>query len=168
MARHAWLAGVRFADLFPAAPVAAQAQPIVSKKAVATPLHGPHGSIAFGADGKPAIKRNCPPPSWMFPEDEQPVSGADVSNEPSNDAIWQMWRDAEAHVLSFARSLLRRFAAQPQPSGNPGELPTDDAQRWQKARTLPRSWWIAAFNRIAAEGVTLDELVDAEMRRKLP
>lgn len=27
MARHAWLAGTRFADLFPAAPVAAQAQP---------------------------------------------------------------------------------------------------------------------------------------------
>lgn len=47
-------------------------------------------------------------------------------------------------------------------------LDTPDAQRWRKARTLPRSWWRAAFNRIAAEGVTLDELIDAEMRRRLP
>ena len=43
-----------------------------------------------------------------------------------------------------------------------------DAARWRKARTLPRSWWRDAFNRIAAEGVTLDDLIDAETRRKLP
>lgn len=38
----------------------------------ATPLHGPHGSIAFDADGQPAgkVKKNCPPPSWMFQNDE--------------------------------------------------------------------------------------------------
>ena len=41
-------------------------------------------------------------------------------------------------------------------------------RRWRKARTLPRSWYRDAFNRIAAEGATLDELIDAEMRRKLP
>jgi hypothetical protein len=31
MARHAWLAAIRFADLFPPAPVAAQAQPVVNQ-----------------------------------------------------------------------------------------------------------------------------------------
>ncbi|NGR09343.1 DUF2283 domain-containing protein [bacterium SGD-2] len=49
----------------------------------------------------------------------------------------------------------------------PVKVPSD-AQRWQKASALPRSWWRDAFNRIAAEGVTLDDLIDVETRRKLP
>ncbi|MCD7096900.1 hypothetical protein [Stenotrophomonas sp. MMGLT7] len=39
------------------------------QRAVPTALYGPHGSVAFTADGRTAVKKNCPPPSWMFPED---------------------------------------------------------------------------------------------------
>lgn len=50
----------------------------------------------------------------------------------------------------------------------PPEAPESrDDQRWQKARTLPRSWWRDAFNR-ASTPEELDALIDAEMRRKLP
>ncbi len=36
-----------------------------------TVLHGPHGSMLFTSDGH-AVKKNCAPPSWMFPEDSVP------------------------------------------------------------------------------------------------
>lgn len=39
------------------------------QRAAPTALYGPHGSVAFTADGRTAVKKNCPPPSWMFPED---------------------------------------------------------------------------------------------------
>ena len=66
----------------------------------ATPLHGPHGSIAFDADGQPAgkVKKNCPPPSWMFQNDE-----GNVDAQPEQQGAVDV-----AHALEILRVVTSR------------------------------------------------------------
>lgn len=66
----------------------------------ATPLHGPHGSIAFDADGQPAgkVKKNCPPPSWMFQNDE-----GNVDAQPEQQGAVDV-----AHALEVLRVVTSR------------------------------------------------------------
>lgn len=66
----------------------------------ATPLHGPHGSIAFDADGQPAgkVKKNCPPPSWMFQNDE-----GNVDAQPERQGAVDV-----AHALEVLRVVTSR------------------------------------------------------------
>lgn len=55
-------------------------------------------------------------------------------------------------------------------SAEPVKVPSDDATdaaRWRKARTLPRSWWRDAFNRVSTPE-ELEALIDTHGERRLP
>jgi len=43
-----------------------------------------------------------------------------------------------------------------------------DAERWRKAKKLPRGWYRDAFNEIQRGGRSLEEQIDAYRERKLP
>jgi len=132
-----------------------------------------HDSLEGAGDGGPHESRmlqqraiEAEPVAWLDPETGDVIAHQRKRSWEADYGVGGR-RKAEPYTIALTHaapndaSALREMVAD-------HDDDTPDAARWQKARTLPRSWWRDAFNRIAAEGVTLDELIDAEMRRKLP
>jgi len=105
-------------------------------------------------------------PVYLAPQPAEPVKVPSMIDLIADDAYAATFQS----VGQYRKALLARYG-QPdhfRDAAQMIETHATDAQRWRKARTLPRSWWRDAFNRIAAEGITLDALIDAETKRRLP